>query len=106
MLFSIALYTIVAVGLNIVIGMAGLLDLGYVGFYAIGAYSVGLFGSPTSPVTEMIRDKFDLAAGLGHGVGGLCADRDRGHHDLRRHPRRADAPPARRLPRHRDDGLR
>jgi len=62
-LFSIALYTIVAVGLNIVIGMAGLLDLGYVGFYAIGAYSVGLFGSPTSPVTEMIRDKFDLGQG-------------------------------------------
>lgn len=59
-LFTIALYTIVAVGLNIVIGMAGLLDLGYVGFYAIGAYSVGLFGSPTSPVTEMIRNKFDL----------------------------------------------
>lgn len=59
-LFSIALYTIVAVGLNIVIGMAGLLDLGYVGFYAIGAYSVGLFGSPSSPVTEMIRNKFDL----------------------------------------------
>jgi branched-chain amino acid transport system permease protein len=60
-LFSVALYTIVAVGLNIVIGMAGLLDLGYVGFYAIGAYSVGLFGSRTSPVTEMIRNKFGLA---------------------------------------------
>src|ERR1700730_15975675 len=32
-------------GLNIVVGIAGLLDLGYVAFYALGAYSVGWFGS-------------------------------------------------------------
>ena len=43
--FLIVVYMIVAVGLNVVIGLAGLLDLGYVGFYALGAYSIALFGS-------------------------------------------------------------
>ncbi|QEO10771.1 branched-chain amino acid ABC transporter permease [Protaetiibacter larvae] len=41
-LFTVTVYAIVAVGLNIVTGYAGLLDLGYVGFYATGAYVVGL----------------------------------------------------------------
>src|SRR5947209_18158695 len=34
-----------ALGLNVVVGFAGLLDLGYVAFYAIGAYALGWFGS-------------------------------------------------------------
>jgi branched-chain amino acid transport system permease protein len=38
-MFSVAAFALVAVGLNIVIGYAGLLDLGYVGFYAVGAYT-------------------------------------------------------------------
>jgi branched-chain amino acid transport system permease protein len=38
-------YAVMALGLNIVVGFAGLLDLGYVAFYAFGAYSVGWFGS-------------------------------------------------------------
>jgi branched-chain amino acid transport system permease protein len=38
-------YALVAVGLNIVIGYAGLLDLGYVGFYATGAYTTGVLTS-------------------------------------------------------------
>jgi branched-chain amino acid transport system permease protein len=38
-------YVVMALGLNIVIGFAGLLDLGYVAFYALGAYVVGWFGS-------------------------------------------------------------
>jgi len=38
-------YIVMALGLNIVVGFAGLLDLGYVAFYAIGAYCVGWFGS-------------------------------------------------------------
>jgi branched-chain amino acid transport system permease protein len=41
-LFTVTAYALVAVGLNIVIGYAGLLDLGYVGFYAVGAYTVGV----------------------------------------------------------------
>ena len=45
MLFSCAMYSLVALGLNIVIGYAGLLDLGYVGFFAVGAYTVGVLSS-------------------------------------------------------------
>ncbi|MBO9533841.1 MAG: hypothetical protein J7513_12800 [Solirubrobacteraceae bacterium] len=41
-LFTMAIYVLVALGLNVVVGYAGLLDLGYVGFYAIGAYSVAM----------------------------------------------------------------
>lgn len=40
---------LIAIGLNVVVGQAGLLDLGYVGFYAIGAYTVAIFTSPDSP---------------------------------------------------------
>jgi branched-chain amino acid transport system permease protein len=38
-------YIVMALGLNIVVGFAGLLDLGYVAFYAFGAYSMGWFAS-------------------------------------------------------------
>ncbi|WP_328411614.1 branched-chain amino acid ABC transporter permease [Nocardia sp. NBC_00403] len=44
-----AMYALLAIGLNVVVGQAGLLDLGYVGFYAVGAYTVGLLTSPNSP---------------------------------------------------------
>lgn len=44
-----AMYALIAIGLNVVVGQAGLLDLGYVGFYAVGAYTVGLLTSPSSP---------------------------------------------------------
>ncbi len=40
------LYVLLALGLNIVVGYAGLLDLGYVAFYAVGAYMFGLLSSP------------------------------------------------------------
>ncbi len=59
-LFLVVVYMIAAVGLNVVIGFAGLLDLGYVGFYALGAYSVALFGSPSSPVVVAIQNRFGL----------------------------------------------
>ncbi|HEY1592760.1 MAG TPA: branched-chain amino acid ABC transporter permease [Solirubrobacteraceae bacterium] len=38
-------YVVMSLGLNIVVGFAGLLDLGYVAFYALGAYTLGWFGS-------------------------------------------------------------
>ncbi len=40
------LYVMLALGLNIVVGYAGLLDLGYVAFYAVGAYMFALMASP------------------------------------------------------------
>jgi branched-chain amino acid transport system permease protein len=40
------LYVLLALGLNIVVGYAGLLDLGYVAFYAVGAYMYALMASP------------------------------------------------------------
>ena len=75
-LFLIVVYMIVAVGLNVVIGLAGLLDLGYVGFYALGAYSVALFGSPSSPVVECDRREVRPDRGLGGAVRG-CASPSR-----------------------------
>ncbi|HSD21211.1 MAG TPA: hypothetical protein VLC54_14295, partial [Anaeromyxobacter sp.] len=40
------IFVALALGLNIVVGLAGLLDLGYVAFYAVGAYAWAIFGSP------------------------------------------------------------
>jgi len=40
------LYVFLALGLNIVVGFAGLLDLGYIAFYAVGAYTYALLASP------------------------------------------------------------
>jgi branched-chain amino acid transport system permease protein len=42
---TILIFVVMAVGLNVVVGYAGLLDLGYVAFYAIGAYTAGWFAS-------------------------------------------------------------
>ena len=46
LLLPIGIYALLAMGLNIVVGYAGLLDLGYVAFYAVGAYMFGLLASP------------------------------------------------------------
>ena len=43
---SAILYVFLALGLNIVVGFAGLLDLGYIAFYAVGAYVYALLASP------------------------------------------------------------
>ena len=60
-LFTCAVYVLIAIGLNVVIGLAGLLDLGYVGFFAVGAYSVAVFGSTQSPVVESLQQRFGLS---------------------------------------------
>ena len=52
------LYVLLALGLNIVVGYAGLLDLGYVAFFAIGAYTYGLLASPH------LTETFPLVASL------------------------------------------
>ncbi|MFT4126009.1 MAG: branched-chain amino acid ABC transporter permease [Gordonia sp. (in: high G+C Gram-positive bacteria)] len=49
---TFAMTALIAIGLNVVVGQTGLLDLGYVGFYAVGAYVVGLLTSPKSPLWD------------------------------------------------------
>jgi branched-chain amino acid transport system permease protein len=46
-LFLVGLYILMGLGLNIVVGFAGLLDLGYVAFFAFGAYTMGVLTSTT-----------------------------------------------------------
>ncbi|HDD62589.1 MAG TPA: leucine/isoleucine/valine transporter permease subunit [Chloroflexi bacterium] len=43
---TVGIYVLMGLGLNIVVGLAGLLDLGYVAFFAIGAYTAGLLTAP------------------------------------------------------------
>jgi branched-chain amino acid transport system permease protein len=47
-LVTVGIYVLLGIGLNIVVGYAGLLDLGYVAFFAIGAYAAAIFTSPDS----------------------------------------------------------
>ncbi|MBN2085111.1 MAG: hypothetical protein JW748_07775 [Anaerolineales bacterium] len=44
---TVGIYVLLGLGLNIVVGLAGLLDLGYVAFFAIGAYAMALLTAPT-----------------------------------------------------------
>jgi branched-chain amino acid transport system permease protein len=48
-LVTAGIYLLMALGLNIVVGYAGLLDLGYVAFFAVGAYTTAILTSPQSP---------------------------------------------------------
>lgn len=48
-LVTVLMYAMLALGLNIVIGYAGLLDLGYAAFFAIGAYAMALMSTPHPP---------------------------------------------------------
>ncbi|WP_020673838.1 branched-chain amino acid ABC transporter permease [Amycolatopsis nigrescens] len=52
-MFEVARYALIAIGLNVVVGQAGLLDLGYVGFFAVGAYVAALFTSPDSSLSKL-----------------------------------------------------
>ncbi|WP_460573513.1 branched-chain amino acid ABC transporter permease [Humibacter soli] len=73
--FQMAVYALVAVGLNVVVGFAGLLDLGYIAFFAIGSYTAAFFTSPDStlihipylwtlPLAIVIAMLFGVALGL------------------------------------------
>src|SRR5690606_27883351 len=50
LLTNVGLFMLMGLGLNIVVGYAGLLDLGYVAFFAVGAYTMALLTSPLSSV--------------------------------------------------------
>jgi branched-chain amino acid transport system permease protein len=69
------LYVMLALGLNVVVGFAGLLDLGYVAFFAIGAYLAGLLASPQfAAVVESLQMEYPAAGEwLLHAVGPTIA---------------------------------
>ena len=67
-LFSpVAIYILLAIGLNIVVGAAGLLDLGYVAFYAVGAYTTAVV-TTTWSVDAWIALPLAIAAAMLAGV--------------------------------------
>lgn len=67
-LFIVAGYVLVALGLNIVVGYAGLLDLGYVGFYAIGAYTVAVLTSAHGNVPYLLTIPIAVAVAMLSGI--------------------------------------
>ncbi len=58
---QVGIFVALALGLNIVVGLAGLLDLGYVAFFAVGAYTWAIFGSPQA--NSIFGGGFPLAPG-------------------------------------------
>ena len=80
---TVALFTLMGLGLNITLGFAGLLDLGFVAFYAIGAYTVGLLTSygifglqhlsfwVAVPIAVLVA----MGAGFAWPAGARCARR-------------------------------
>ncbi|OGI48291.1 MAG: ABC transporter ATP-binding protein [Candidatus Muproteobacteria bacterium RBG_16_65_34] len=65
------LYIMLALGLNIVVGYAGLLDLGYIAFYAVGAYVYALLASPQFGIHWPIWIVLPLGAGVAAVFGVL-----------------------------------
>ena len=51
-LATVGLFLLMALGLNVVVGFAGMLDLGYVAFFAVGAYTTAVLTAPTSPTFQ------------------------------------------------------
>lgn len=68
---SLLIYILLGLGLNIVIGYAGLLDLGFVAFYAVGAYTYALLASPQFGLHLPFLLIVPIAALLGAGAGVL-----------------------------------
>jgi branched-chain amino acid transport system permease protein len=62
-------YVVMALGLNIIVGFAGLLDLGYVAFFAIGAYTMGWLGSS---FFASVNNEEGLHVGVSGGVANLA----------------------------------
>jgi branched-chain amino acid transport system permease protein len=62
---GLLIYILLGIGLNIVIGYAGLLDLGFVAFYAVGAYTYALLASPQLGLHLPFLLIVVIAAGLG-----------------------------------------
>ena len=106
-------YVMMALGLNIVVGFAGLLDLGYVAFYAIGAFVFGWLASGHFRGSEIyigVPEKLtlsgDVQPGIHINIFIILVGRGRVHGAVGRDPGRTDAAAARRLPGDRDAGVR
>jgi branched-chain amino acid transport system permease protein len=68
---TVMMYILMGLGLNIVVGFAGLLDLGYVAFFAIGAYTMGVLTSPelnANPLTYWQALPFAMIASVLSGL--------------------------------------
>jgi branched-chain amino acid transport system permease protein len=68
---TVMIYVMLGWGLNVVVGLAGLLDLGYVAFYAVGAYSFALFAQwfqlsfwECLPLSGLLAASFGVALGF------------------------------------------
>jgi branched-chain amino acid transport system permease protein len=68
---TILIYTVLALGLNIVVGFAGLLDLGYAAFFAIGGYTAAFLTSPQSPLNGIFQTNFYVAMVLSFIVAAM-----------------------------------
>jgi branched-chain amino acid transport system permease protein len=67
LVYPVGMYVLMALGLNIVVGKSGLLDLGYVAFFAIGAYTAAILGTHTHLNTWEILP-IGMAAAMFAGV--------------------------------------
>jgi branched-chain amino acid transport system permease protein len=68
---SLAIYMLLALGLNVVVGFAGLLDLGYAAFFAIGAYACASFASPIHNLHFPLWILIFLGAGIASLFGAI-----------------------------------
>lgn len=66
---QVGFYIIMALGLNVVVGFAGMLDLGYVAFYAIGAYTMAVLTTPELPVMREFLPQLTFWEALPFAVG-------------------------------------
>lgn len=60
LLANVGIFVLLALGLNIVVGRAGILDIGYVAFFAVGAYSMAVLTAPTAPWRENETFLYDI----------------------------------------------
>jgi branched-chain amino acid transport system permease protein len=61
---TVGLFVLMGLGLTVVVGYAGLLDLGYVAFFAIGAYTVGVLTAPSGGIELSFFQALPIAIGV------------------------------------------
>ena len=66
--YPVGCYVLVAIGLNIVVGQAGLLDLGYVAFFAVGAYTTAVLGSAHATLPWLLTVPIGVGVAMTAGV--------------------------------------